>query len=402
MSQKQKTPLQLAMLFSLLAWASAFYALWHQVSLTSGAMADSAFCNINSYISCDTVALSPYSMLFGVPLAAFAMAFYSVFLVLSVLVYFAEVDKRGDRVKNLASWLFIMSLAGLPVTLYYAVISIAVLKTLCLSCFAIYALHIILVVLSYKIKKNSRRFEPTNTLPVFSFSKGMIITFAVIAGVNLLSPKIVANSLRSGPQMDTSTLSLYVAQHLNNPQFTFSDDGAAVSGPKDAPITIVTFSDYQCPYCKLAANVIPAVTRAYGDKVRIIYKDYPLSSECNPRMTHAGHPHSCQTAKLTRCALKNLGIEAYLKLSKSIYAKQERLGTDTIKALAVNAGLSDAQVSDCLTNLAIHEAIIADVNEGSAAGVEATPSIYVNGRRLESAVNPQILRMAIDHYLKRL
>ncbi len=400
MSQKQKSPIKLAILFSLVAWACAFYALWHQISLTTGAAVDSAFCNINSYISCDTVALSPYSMLFGIPLAALAMAFYSVFLIIAVLAYFAETDKKSDRVKNLATWLFILSVFGLPITIYYAIISLIVLKSLCLSCLAIYVLHLVLLVLAFKIRKNSRRLEPTNNLPLFSFGSATLIVMAIVLGLNLLAPKVLTSSLRSGPQMDESTLSLYVAQHLNNPQHTFSAEKAAVIGPADAKVTIVAFSDYQCPYCKLASNVIPAVTRAYGDKVRIIYKDYPLSSECNPGMTHAGHPHACQSAKVAKCALENLGIDGYQKLSKSLYDKQDKLGPDTIKALAIDAGLSEAQISGCLTSLAIHEAIVSDVNEGAAAGVESTPSIYVNGRRLESAVNPQILRLAVDHYLK--
>jgi len=395
-------PIQLAIVFALLAWAASFYALWHQTSLTTGAAAETAFCNINAYISCDTVALSPYATLLGMPLAAFAMAFYAVFLIVAVLLYFAETDKKGDEVKHRAKWLVILSLAGLPAILYYAVVSLFVLKALCLSCTAIYVLHTAILVLSLKALKNAKRYEPTGTLPLFSFGSGTLITAAILVGLNLLAPKVIANSLSQGPQIAESTLSLYVAQHLNNPQHTFSTDKSPSSGSAQAPITIVTFSDYQCPYCKLASTVIPAVTRAYGDKVRIVYKDYPLSSECNPSMTNSGHPYACQAAKVAKCALQNLGNEAYLTLSKSLYANQEKLGTDTIKSLAVQAGLSDAQITECLNSLPIHEAIVADVREGNAAGVEATPSIYVNGRRLESAVNPQILRMAIDHYLKRL
>lgn len=402
MSQKQKAPVQLAILFSLIAWASAFYALWHQISLTSGAASESAFCNINAYINCDTVALSSYSMLLGFPLAALAMAFYSIFFIIAVMTYFAEVDKNGERVKNLADWLFVLALGGLPVTVYYAIVSVAVLESLCISCMMIYLVHMVLIILTYKIKKNARWLEPLSRMPFFSFSSGLLFLFAAVIGLNLLAPKVIASSMGNGPQMDESTLSLYVAQHLNNPKHTFSAENAAVVGLETAPVTIVAFSDYQCPYCKLASNVIPAVTRAYGDRVRVIYKDYPLSSECNPGMTHAGHPYACQAAKLTKCALQTSGIDAYKKLSKSIFDHQEKLGTDRIKALALDSGLTESQISGCLTSLAIHDAIVADVAEGTAAGVDSTPSIYVNGRKLESAVNPQILRLTINHYLDKL
>lgn len=400
MLQKQKTPIQLALLFSSAAWAAAFYALWHQTSLLSGASSESAFCNINSYISCDNVALSPYSNLLGLPVASFAMAFFACFLVLAILLYFAELDRNTDLSKNLSKWLFWGALASFPVTLIYAGISLFVIKSLCLSCTGIYLLHLGLLILTYKIKKNCDQQDGSSTLPLFSFSSGTLGLFAGVAVLNLLTPKFLESSFRSGPTIEDSSLGLYVAQHLANPQYYFKTENSPSIGNEKAPVTIVVFSDYQCPYCKLASNILPTVAKSFGDKVRLVSKDFPLNSECNPGMSNTGHPYSCQAAKIAKCVYNSFGSEAYHKLSKSLFSKQEQLGTDTIKALAIEAGLTSSQVSDCLSNLTIHESIVADVTEGMAAKVESTPSVFVNGRKLEAAINPQILRLTIEHYLK--
>lgn len=401
MSQKQKTPLQLSLLFTLLAWSSAFYALWHQISLTSGTATETAFCNINSYVNCDAVALSPYANLFGLPLASLAMAFFACLFVLLAQLYFAYVDRNTDEVQKLAPLSFWMVIAALPVTTAYAVISLFLIKSLCISCLSIYLLHVLLLWSTWKFKK-SQAITGKKLKFALPLSGGAMAAFAIIAGLNLLAPKFLNSSMASKQnQYDKSTLALYIARHLGNPQQNFDLSKAPTVGTESAPVTVVVFSDFQCPYCKLASSVVPTVARSYGDKVRIVYKDFPLSSECNAEMTHTGHPYACSAAKVARCVAQNLGNEAYQKASRALYDKQESLGVDTIKAIGKNAGLSDTQITECLTNLNIHEAIAADVREGAAAKVESTPSIFVNGRRLDSAVNPQILRMAIDHYLNR-
>lgn len=396
MSNTEKKPVQLAILFSLIAWASGFYSLWHQLSLFTGTSEDAAFCNINNYINCDAVALSPYSTLLGLPLASLAMAFFASLVILFLLIYFAILDRNQKGSDNLISLTFWLSLLSLPVSLTYALISLLVIKSLCISCLVIYVMHISILACTFKLKKTSSSAFPS----LRALTPSTAVAVLVVAGLNLLSPKFVETSLSGGNKIDNATASLYLARHLSNPQFSFSEANAAVTGSPDAKVVIVSFSDYQCPYCKIASNIIPTIARAYGSGVRLVYKDFPLNSACNPSMSGSGHPYACAAAKLAKCSLKNLGIDGYLKTSKQLYNSQATLGSDSISSIGKNVGLSDQQIESCSSSLEIHDEIVANTKEASAAKVESTPSIFINGRRLDAATNPQILRLTIEHYLK--
>jgi protein-disulfide isomerase len=160
------------------------------------------------------------------------------------------------------------------------------------------------------------------------------------------------------------------------------------SGPASAPITVVEFSDYQCPFC---ARVVPTLTKlraTYGDKIRIVFKDFPLPN-------HAEAPKAAEAAL---CAGEQ---NKYWEMHDRMFANQRALGVPSLKQMAVGLGLDAAKFDQCLDSGKHAASIAADMKQGEALGVQSTPTVYVNGRPVVGAQPFEFFQMVIDEELAR-
>jgi len=143
-------------------------------------------------------------------------------------------------------------------------------------------------------------------------------------------------------------------------------------GGAKAPVTIVMFSDYECPFCDRGEKVIDEVMKAYGDKVRLVFRDYPLPM----------HPHARGAAEAAACANAQ---GKYWPYHEKLFANQQALGDDKLKEYAQQVGLDTAKFDQCLKDKAFAAAIDKDVADGAAVGVNGTPAFFINGRMLSGA-----------------
>lgn len=163
-----------------------------------------------------------------------------------------------------------------------------------------------------------------------------------------------------------------------------TDDDAILGNP-DAPITIVEFSDYQCPYCRVFFNdTYPMLKEKYIDtgKAKLVFRDYPLSF----------HKDAQPAAIAAECVRDEAGDEAYFKMHDMIFEGQNKKGTGTVaiteEELAGYADELGANLSDynsCIADESMVNEVLADLAAGGAAGVSGTPSFVVNGKFLEGA-----------------
>ncbi len=141
-------------------------------------------------------------------------------------------------------------------------------------------------------------------------------------------------------------------------------------GGPDAPVTIVEFADYGCPFCREAESTIRRVLNAYGDEVRLAYRDFPLQ---------AGD--SYLAAEATHCANdQGKAWEFHDKLMTS----NDRSG-ESLKALAIEVGLDVAKFDDCTASGRYKTAVEKDLADAARAGVTGTPAFFINGRLLDGA-----------------
>jgi protein-disulfide isomerase len=164
-------------------------------------------------------------------------------------------------------------------------------------------------------------------------------------------------------------------------------DPSMTRGPADAPVTIVEFSDYECPACRQAQQALGLVLREFPGRVRLVYKDFPLRF-------HAGAEPAAVAA---RCAAEHGRFWEYhdfLFLTQPAFARADLL------TYATRLGLPRDAFIACLDGGRYRPAVSVDVREGRAAGVTGTPTFFVNGRRMVGIQSIEMFREAVQDALE--
>lgn len=174
---------------------------------------------------------------------------------------------------------------------------------------------------------------------------------------------------------------------LKPPVLPVSSEGDRRLGPDQAPITIVEFSDFQCPFCQLSVKVLKELRQLYGERIRIIYRDY----------LGPNHPHALPAAEAARCAGEQGQFWAYHDLLFDRQASGNN-GWDFF-LLAKNLGLQQPIFERCLKSGRFKELIAKDLEDGMKLGVTSTPTFFINGRPLVGAQPLENFRALIDPLL---
>ncbi len=177
-----------------------------------------------------------------------------------------------------------------------------------------------------------------------------------------------------------------------------SEDDDPFLGSKNAPVAMIEFSDYQCPFCRsFWRDSLSQLKKEYIDtgKVRFVYRDYPLSF----------HPMAAISAQAAECAEDQ---NKYWEMHDKIFGEQDKKGQGTvqftvqdIKKWALDIGLSADKFNKCLDSEKYKSEVEKDFSDGSAAGVSGTPTFFINGRSVVGAQPYSALRAIIEEELKR-
>lgn len=180
-------------------------------------------------------------------------------------------------------------------------------------------------------------------------------------------------------------------------------NGRPVRGNKDAKVTIVNYDDFECPFCaRMHETLTEDILKKYGDRVRIIYKDYPLA-EIHPWAKHAANDANCLAAQSN---------DAYWGFADYMHANQRQI-TSQAKSLAEQEAnidritLDQAQkaripadtVQACIKAQSDKQ-LQASIEEADKLGVSATPTLFINGYKIDGAVPAEELHAAIDNALR--
>ena len=179
-----------------------------------------------------------------------------------------------------------------------------------------------------------------------------------------------------------------VDYYLEPMRSVVADAGFPQRGLDSSPITIVEFSDFECPYCQRVLPTIEQIEEKYGDKIKLVFRQYPLS-------IHANAP---KAAEASLCASDQ---GKFWEMHDLMFAEQENLTIDDLKDKASRLELDDAAFSECLDSGRHAAAVTADLQSGTAAGVSGTPAFFVNGRLISGAVPFETLAEVIEDELRR-
>jgi protein-disulfide isomerase len=217
--------------------------------------------------------------------------------------------------------------------------------------------------------------------PSCSFSVGLanVVVQAIKDGKTPQQALEAANTSRFGASHPQTVLEEAVKLNVA---------GAPVTGPADAPITIVEFSDFQCPYCIQAVPEIEALLKVYPKQVKLIFKQFPLEI----------HSDAYRAASAALAAQKQ---EKFWDMHYALFAHHDDLSLQAIMKIAQELKLDITRLQKDMDSKEIRDTIAKDLAEGSKAGVEGTPTIFINGQRYNGRIELATLRGLIGAELKK-
>jgi len=176
---------------------------------------------------------------------------------------------------------------------------------------------------------------------------------------------------------------------LEEPPVNVAASGPSL-GPENAPVTVVEFSDFQCPFCSKVEPTIKRLMTDYAGKVRFVFRDYPLPF----------HDHAQKASEASHCAEAQ---DKYWPMHDALFANQDKLDVDGLKKLAAAlTGMDQAKFDRCLDSGEMKGTVAENQRAGEAVGVEGTPHFFVNGRSLDGAQPYDSFKKAIDHALSKI
>jgi protein-disulfide isomerase/uncharacterized membrane protein len=385
-------------------------------------------CGEGAQSGCETVARSRYSQIRGIPLAAIGL-----FFVLSVgsllLLSLLAGPESHDAVAALALLAFGLALAADIVLLGVQVVAIRAFCRLCLLTYALNALAVVLLlparrdgaVVGEAVTKRDGRLV---------FVGWVLTTVALAGGVYAVEKALDARertratSILGGPPAplpsvlpsrplepgseaqryqeearvateqarrlqeildDPKKLDQYFTQKAArefdaNPVFPLKLDGIPAKGAPQGPIKVVEFSDFLCPFCRSIAGAFAGYIPQTANRVTLYFKNYPLDSLCNPNVKQTIHEGACWLAMGGLCAQEQNGFWPYH--DKVFSAQLEKPEMKDVVQIATDAGLDATAMRSCLASGRMKERLAAQIEEAREGGVNATPTLFINGKRL--------------------
>jgi serine/threonine-protein kinase len=370
-----------------------------------------AICGSEPQSGCDIVNQSAYSKLAGVPLAALGLVFY-VWLGATLGLATLASDAARAGIGRLATLALALSLA---VDLLLFGLQATRLHAYCVLCILTYALGAGALAALFA----SRRAE---IAPALAAGEGRlalaggaaagVVAVAIVATYQvalqarpaspaaMLGVAAMSGTATGGDELSRARQEIQKLQAtLDDPQKLeqyFSDKalhefesgpvqsldlgGVPFKGPAEAPLKVVEFSDFLCPYCRQLAEGFHSFLPQTAGRMALYYKQYPMDNACNDSLKQQVHQGACTVSLGGLCAVEQ---DKFWPFHDRVFARQGQATTrqDLIK-VAGEAGLDAAAFGACLDRPATMEKLRAHIREGTAAGVKGTPTVFINGRRV--------------------
>jgi protein-disulfide isomerase len=236
-------------------------------------------------------------------------------------------------------------------------------------------------------------------LPILTFVLGIAIGY-LAWGKQAADSVLVANAVQSTLSAQPTAVSAAAAEPQaavdaapeppkNVKRYDVPIDDDYVFGPEDAPITIIEFSDFQCPYCRQwYTDVLQPLFEMYPGKIRFVYRDFPLTSI---------HPEAMPAAIAADCAGEQ---GKYYEYHNKLFSGQYNLGSDAYLKYAAELGLDNEQFAACVESQKYRDEVMADQDWAANLGVQSTPTFFLNGLPLVGAQPLETFKMVIDWELE--
>jgi len=190
-------------------------------------------------------------------------------------------------------------------------------------------------------------------------------------------------------QVNKSSVEVYL-QKPARPVFDVNVVDAPFKGGSDAKVTIVEYSDFQCPFCSKASKTIGELEQKYGKKIKIAYKNFPLPFHTQAKLAAEG----------AMCANEQ-DVKLFWKMHDAMFADQTKLERDNLIATAKKIGAKEADFAKCLDAHKYQAKVEEDVKQGQELAIKSTPTFFINGKLLSGALPIETFSEVIDEELAK-
>lgn len=212
-----------------------------------------------------------------------------------------------------------------------------------------------------------------------------IVPLAIVAGALIIAGAIIYSAKISSPDDGAKPDNA-------EPDNGLSVEGEPVLGSPEAKVTVIEFSDFQCPFCaRYVLDTFPQIKQAYIDtgKIKMVFKNFPLTSI---------HENAEKSAEASECANDQGRFWEY---KEKLFQNQQALSLDNLKSYAKELGLNESQFNDCLDSRKYANEVSRDLQDGIVAGVTGTPTFFINGGKLVGAQPFSEFQRAIEEKLTK-
>ena len=363
------------------------YLTFHHYMTKVGLTGDS-FCKVSQTINCDTAALSRYSEILSIPIAALGLS-YAIIMFLQFLFlkwgWFEESDEHTSLVKIITTFSSLYSVLLLAISVFD-------LKVFCPFCIAGYILSFII---SYLVM---------STKTPWRFSVGSIVSEKNFIGALLFAPILawfISGSIKNSyglAELDKVVPEKIALWKAAKPQ-SFDESHGIMKGQLNSPkATLVEFADFKCSHCKSASQTLKTFI-SNTQNVKLIFKPFPLDGLCNNSVTQRGDGSRCQMAGLVLCAEKL--FQKGWNVHDSLFENQESLFQVSdlsafVAEISSQFSMNSEELKACSTSEATYAEIKSIAAEGSTAQISGTPTIFLNNKKLDYGQFIEVLKTAIN------
>ncbi len=325
-------------------------------------------CAMSERVNCETVAVSPYSVFAGLPVSVWGLIGY---LLMGGLALWSLSKRRLHPTWPLGL-LLVLTALSVCTSAVLAFISATRINSLCLFCMGSYAINAGLLVACLVTWRQTRARAWDLVLSDVKALIARPVAFAILAMAGVVT---------------FGALLAFVPSYWRTPGWSdlpklasgTDESGHHWIGARNPKLTIVEFSDYECPHCRAAHKAMRVLAAKHAEQIRLVHRHLPLDMACHPGLGRPFHARACLFAEAAECA----GVQSrFWEMNDALFSIQETVKTEDVDpvGLAVRLGLNRSDFKRCLESHATAERIAVDVRESMSRRLTGTPSFFVGER----------------------
>ena len=333
----------------------------------------SSFCSINEFIDCDGASRSSVSQFWGIPLAYWGILFYILMLFLTVVDKLKQVKllKFLEVFKSPMAYIASIGTIAFGISMILAGLSLFKIHKLCILCLITYFIDLTLALIASngQFKLLVESFKQT-VLDFIAGAKQYTKTFIVLLIISISFFAYSGITYNFVPHVKRQKSIMKYHDIKFNPYRVKGN----LLGVEKADVVIDLYSDYVCPICYMNNIMLHQAAKEFSN-IKIVHHNYPFDKECNPYITVNMHPNACFMAKAA-IAAGNQGN--YWEMSSLLYENQPK-NEEALLKLVDQLGFDKSKFLNDFNSKATEKEIEKELQEAVKLGIDATPTMYING-----------------------